>query len=78
MKSKFPLVAAAVVAICGGLPARSWAGIEDKVTFSGFGTYGGVVTNTNDVDFRRDQQPDGANKTIDTSVDTDIGVQLTF
>jgi hypothetical protein len=79
MKLKYPLVAAAVVAICGGLPAHSWAaGIEDKITFSGFGTFGGVVTNENDVDFRRDQQPDGANKTIDTGVDTNIGVQLNF
>lgn len=79
MKLKYPLVAAAVVAICGGLPAHSWAaGIEDKITFSGFGTFGGVVTNEDDVDFRRDQQPDGANKTIDTGVDTNIGVQLNF
>lgn len=78
MKLKHPLVAAAVVAICGGLPSNAWAGIEDKITFSGFGTFGGVVTNTDDVDFRRDQQPDGANKTIDTGVDTNIGVQLNF
>lgn len=79
MKLKYPLVAAAVVAICGALPAHSWAaGIEDKVTFSGFGTFGGVVTNNDDFDFRRDQQPDGANKTIDTGVDTNIGVQLNF
>jgi hypothetical protein len=78
MKVKYPLVAAAVVAICGGLPSRSWAGVEDKFTFSGFGTFGGVVTNDDDVDFRRDQQPDGANKTIDTGVDTDLGVQVTF
>jgi len=78
MKLKNPLVAAAVVAICGGLPSQSWAGIEDKVTFSGFGTFGGVVTNTDEVDFRRDQQPDGANKSIDTGVDTNIGVQLNF
>ena len=78
MKLKNPLVAAAVVAVCGALPAQSWAGIEDKVTFSGFGTFGGVVTNTDDVDYRRDQQPDGANKSIDTGVDTNIGVQLNF
>jgi hypothetical protein len=78
MKAKYPLVAAAVVAICGGLPSHAHAGIEDKITFSGFGTFGGVVTNNDDVDFRRDQQPDGANKTIDTGVDTDIGVQLNF
>lgn len=78
MKSKYPMVAAAVVAICGALPTQSWAGVEDKFTFSGFGTFGGVVTNEDEVDFRRDQQPDGANKTIDTGVDTDLGVQLTF
>jgi hypothetical protein len=78
MKAKYPLVAAAVVAICGAAPAESWAGIEDQVTFSGFGTFGGVVTNNDDVDFRRDQQPDGANKTIDTGVDTNIGVQVNF
>ncbi len=78
MKVKYPLVAAAVVALCGAMPSQSWAGIEDKFTFSGFGTFGGVVTNEDDVDFRRDQQPDGANKTIDTGVDTDIGVQVTF
>jgi len=76
-KAKYPLLAAAVVAICGGLPAHS-AGFEDKFTFSGFGTFGGVVTNTDDVDFRRDQQPDGANKSIDTGVDTNIGVQVNF
>jgi hypothetical protein len=76
MKANYSLVAAAVVALCGALPSQSWAGIEDKVTFSGFGTFGGVVTNTDEVDFRRDQQPDGANKTIDTGVDTNIGVQL--
>jgi hypothetical protein len=79
MKLKYPLVAAAVVAICGGQPGHAWAaGIEEKVTFSGFGTFGGVVTNTDDVHFRRDQQPDGATKTIDTGVDTNIGVQLNF
>ena len=76
MKSKFPLVTAAVVALCGGAVSNAWAGVEDHVTFSGFGTLGGVVTNNDDVDFRRDQQPDGANKTIDTGVDTDVGVQL--
>lgn len=78
MKLKHPLVAAAVVALCGGLPSQARAGIEDKVTFSGFGTLGAVVTNDDDVNFRRDQQPDGANKTIDTGVDTNIGVQLSF
>jgi hypothetical protein len=76
MKAKYPLVAAAVVAVCSALPAQSWAGIEDKVTFSGFGTFGGVVTNSDDAHFRRDQQPDGATTTIDTGVDTNIGVQL--
>jgi Gram-negative porin len=76
MKSKFPLVTAAVVALCGGAASNAWAGVEDHVTFSGFGTLGGVVTNNDDVNFRRDQQPDGATKTIDTGVDTDLGVQM--
>lgn len=78
MKVKYPLVAAAVVAVCGALPTQSWAGIEDQITFSGFGTLGAVVTNNDDVHFRRDQQPDGATKTIDTGVDTNIGVQLNW
>lgn len=78
MKAKYPLVAAAVVAMCSVAPTQSWAGIEDDITISGFGTLGAVVTNEDSVDFRRDQQPDGANRTIDTGVDTNIGVQLTY
>jgi hypothetical protein len=76
IKAKYPLLVAAVAAICGGLPTQAHAGLEEQVRFSGFGTLGGVVTNNDDVDFRRDQQPDGANKSIDTGVDTNVGIQL--
>jgi len=79
MKLKNSLVAAAVVAICGGLPAQSWAeSFEEKFTFSGFGTLGGVVTDEDDFDFRRDQQPDGASTSADAGVDSNIGVQVNF
>jgi hypothetical protein len=75
-KVKYPLVVASVAAICGGLPVHAWAGVEDQVRFSSFGTLGGVVTDTDEVDFRRDQQPDGANTSFETGVDTNIGVQI--
>ena len=76
MKLKDPLWTAAVVAICGGVSQESRAGVEDHFTFSGFGTYGGVITDTDQADFRRDLQTDGADKSLDTGGDTNIGVQL--
>lgn len=45
-------------------------------TVSGFGTFGGVVTDEDDAQFRTDlRQPRGADRTLDLGVDSRLGLQ---
>ena len=76
MKTAGTLTAAALIAVCAGLPLQADAGISDYVTFSGFGTLGAVTTNTDEAQFGRDRQLGGATKSVDFGVDSDLGLQL--
>ncbi len=75
MKTASTAITAAIVAICAGLP-RAEAAIGDYVTFSGFGTFGAVRTDTDTVEFGRDRQLGGATKSLDFQVDSNLGLQV--
>jgi hypothetical protein len=52
--------------------------LGDYVTFSGFGTLGEVVTDTDDdIQFVRDREAAGASRRPSFNVDSDLGLQLT-
>lgn len=61
------------------IPAAAWASDDTLPSFSvsGFGTLGVVKTNTDDAQFRYDaRQPNGANKSLNLGVDSQLGVQF--
>ena len=72
-------VMALALVVCGNLRAQGFSetlgGLD--VNVSGFGTYGGVVTNTDDAQFVRNGQYSGATKSPNDKVDTNLGVQFT-
>ncbi len=76
MKTVGNAVTAAIVAICAGLPAQARAEISDHVSFSGFGTFGLVRTDTDQAQFGRDRQLGGATTSVDAQVDSNLGLQL--
>ena len=51
---------------------------DSAFRFSGFGTFGGVVTDNSDVEFVTPGQPTGAKKSLDFGVDSRIGVQGSY
>lgn len=51
---------------------------DSAFRFSGFGTFGGVFTDTKDAEFVTPGQPSGATKTVDFGVDSRIGVQGSY
>ncbi|MEY4590217.1 MAG: hypothetical protein RL497_2293 [Pseudomonadota bacterium] len=50
---------------------------DDRVNFSGFGTVSGVQTNSNEGEYRREQQGKGADKSAYFLSDSNLGLQLT-
>jgi hypothetical protein len=77
MKTAGRLASAVTLAVCAGISTQSRADISDHFTFSGFGTFGGVVTDTDDVHFGRDRQLGGATRSADFQVDSNLGFQVT-
>ena len=51
---------------------------ESAFRFSGFGTFGGVVTDASEAEFVTPGQPRGAKKSLDFGVDSRIGVQGSY
>lgn len=51
---------------------------ESAFRFSGFGTLGGVITDTSEAEFVTPGQPSGAKKHLDLGVDSRIGVQGSY
>lgn len=73
------LAAAAAMSVAlGALPPVAGAAtpIGDHFTIGGFGTLGGVVTNSDEGQYGRDRQTGGADKTPALDVDSNLGVQL--
>jgi hypothetical protein len=76
--NNFNLLGAAA-ALALGLPAAHAATqLTDSLTFSGFGTVGYVAANTDEGEFRREFQPDGAGKKGSLKVDSNLGLQLSY
>lgn len=68
--------ALALAATLACLPGAASADDGMSVRFSGYGTLGGVVTNTDDVQFVQGyNQSHGATKTVDWGVDSRLGAQ---
>ncbi len=80
MKTKFPhlILAGATALAFGGvsLAARAATPLGEYLTVSGFGTLGGVVTNSNEGQFGRDRQAGGADKHPALDVDSNFGLQV--
>ncbi len=77
MKTKRNAVATAVILGCGALSAQADNKLSEYFTFSGFGTFAGVQTNSNEGLYVRETQPAGANKTASMMVDSNLGLQVT-
>lgn len=78
MKLDSRAVLAAVAVTLSATPAyASWQFFDDHIVFSGFGSIGAVRTDTNQGEFRRDDQSSGADQDINFKVDTNLGLQLT-
>lgn len=72
-------IMALALGFCGNLHAQGLSETLGGIDFNvgGFGTYGGVVTTTNDAQFVRNGQYSGATKSPSDKVDTNLGVQFT-
>jgi hypothetical protein len=77
MNSTLSRISLAAALAAGSLPAFAATPVGDYLSFSGFGTLGGALTNTDDAQFIRDRQAGGANKSGSLTVDSDFGLQLT-
>lgn len=67
----------ALAALLSVFATASWA--EPGFNFSGFGTVGGVRTNTDEAQFRSTPRQDrGATRETDFGVDTKLGLQATY
>lgn len=76
MTPTLALVPALLLAAVPTAQAQSnWA---DRLSFSGFGTVGLVQTNSNEGEYRREQQKDGATKSATALVDSNLGLQVDF
>ncbi len=77
MTSTLPKLSLAAALAVNALSASAATQVGDYLSFSGFGTLGGVATNTDATLFRRDRQGGGADKSGSLKVDSDFGMQLT-
>lgn len=77
MTRKICVAVAAALAAGAMLPAQADTQLGDYVTLSGFGTFGAVVTDSDQGEFGKDRQPGGADKDPEYWVDTNLGVQAT-
>lgn len=60
--------------------SQSWAAhefLDGRIVFSGFGSLGGVRSDTDEGEFRRDDQISGAASDVAFDVDSNLGLQLT-
>lgn len=75
MRTLHPLMAAAT-ALAATLPAQAQISLGDSLTFRGFGTLGVVQADTDDGEYRREQQARGATRSASALVDSNLGLQL--
>jgi Gram-negative porin len=74
MSRFLPLSAVAFACLQAAAPAQA---ADPSLNFSGFGTVGAVVTNTDDAEFVIPGQVRGADKSPAASVDSKLGLQVT-
>ncbi len=77
MTSTLSKISLAAVVAASALPAFAATPVGDFLSFSGFGTLGGIATSTDEAQFHRDRQAGGADKSGSLTVDSDFGMQLT-
>lgn len=69
----FAFAVSAMAMACGAASAQT--ADASNFRFSGFGTFGGVVTDTDRGEFITPGQANGATKTVDFGVDSRVGIQ---
>jgi hypothetical protein len=75
---KLITLSAAAVVLASSVPAAEAATqLGEYFNFSGFGTLGGVITDDNQAQYRREVQPKGAGENGSLLVDSNLGLQLT-
>ncbi len=75
---RLSLIATAAALALAQPAAHAATQLTDGLTFSGFGTLGYVTANSDEGDFRREAQPDGARKSGSLKVDSNLGLQLSY
>lgn len=70
---RMAFAASAIAMACGSALAQT--ADSSNFRFSGFGTFGGVVTDTDRGEFVTPGQANGATKTVDFGVDSRVGIQ---
>jgi hypothetical protein len=77
MTKRLLILATSTTLTLAAASATAATQVGEYLSFSGFGTLGGVATNTNQSEYRRDQQGGGADKKGSLNVDSNLGLQLT-
>lgn len=76
--NKFNILATAAALALVQSAAHAATQLTENLTFSGFGTLGYVAADTDEGEFRRESQPDGAGKKGSPKVDSNLGLQLNY
>lgn len=76
--NKFNLLGIAAALALVQSAAHAATQLTEDLTFSGFGTLGYVAADTDEGEFRREFQPDGAGKKGSPKVDSNLGLQLSY
>ncbi|PQA75942.1 porin [Rhodoferax sp. TS-BS-61-7] len=76
MNLSFNVIAALTFSVCAS-SVQAETPLGEYITFSGFGTLGYVQTDSNEGQFKREQQARGATTSGTALVDSNLGLQLT-